>query len=260
MRFAVLTTDTSHHRYFLRRLAAELPDGAEIVLNIIETKGYPWRRKARRHILESLPNLWKAFALNPYRQSATLAQRQATFEEKHFFPDDDDALPEGFPTHAVHSANEDDCLAFIQAAAPDALLVYGTGKLLPRVFNIAPMGAINAHGGLIPGYRGLDTNLWAALEGRPGDMAVTLHAIDADLDTGPVYETRFLPPAADLNLSSLRYHTAVLCTDMFLDLIRGLVAGEATATPQRGESQYFGPMPTRLKLRAEEIILAWIVP
>jgi methionyl-tRNA formyltransferase len=88
-------------------------------------------------------------------------------------------------------------------------------------------------------------------------MAVTLHAIDAELDTGPVYESRPIGKIAGLSLANFRYHTAVLCTDMFMDVIKGIAAGTTQAFPQSGEGRYFGPMPTRLKLRTEKMLQSY---
>lgn len=258
MRIAVLTTDTPHHRYFLRRLAAELPDQIQLVLNIFETREYPWSRLKKRHIRKSLPNLWRAFALNPYATAPELGAAQSAFEEAAFFPDGDNSLPAGLPSLSLHSVNDDQCLAAINEATPDLLLVYGTGKIYSHIFEAAPLGALNAHGGLLPGYRGLDTNLWAAYEGKPEDMAVTLHMIDAELDTGPVYETRRLGKIAGLNLANLRYHTAVICTDMFIDVVSGIAAGTMHAKTQNGDSRYFGPMPTRLKLKTEKLLQQYV--
>lgn len=259
MRVAILTTDTAHHRYFLRRLLSELPRGIELVLTIFETKGYPWATMKKRHIKKSLPNLWRAFALNPYITSPELDAAQAAFEEPAFFPTGDRSLPVGLPVASFHSVNDAACLSALQEAAVDILLVYGTGKIYAPVFNAAPMGAVNAHGGLLPGYRGLDTNLWAVYEGRPEDMAVTLHTVDAELDTGPVYETRRLGKIPNLNLANFRYHSAVLCTDMFLDVINRIAEGTAQAEPQNGGGRYYGPMPTRLKLKTEKILQAYTV-
>ncbi len=252
-----MTTDTAHHRYFLRRLVAELPNDIELVLNVFETKGYPWGAKRRRHIKQSLPNVWRAFALNPYRPSSALDKAQAEFEEPAFFPDGDRALPDGLASSRFHSVNDAECVEALEQAAPDLLLVYGTGKINAPVFELAPLGAVNAHGGALPAYRGLDANLWAAYEGRPDDMAVTLHSIDVDIDTGPIYETRPIGKIAGLCLANFRYHTSVLCTDMFMDVIKGIAAGTTQAFPQSGEGRYFGPMPTRLKLRAEKMFQSY---
>lgn len=258
LRVAILTTDTPHHRYFLRHLERDRPAGVDIVLNVFEERSYPWRRKARQHVLSSLPNLWQAFAMNPYLQSNALTQSQIAFEESRYFPDGDDSLPRSFPTRSVFSVNNDEARRLIDAAAPDLLIVYGTGVLRPAVFAAVRQGAINAHGGLLPGYRGLDTNLWAALEGAPEDMAISIHRIDEGLDTGPVYLQRRLGAIPGLDIVTLRYHVALLCTDAIVEVLRKMVGGVAEAAAQVGESRYYGPMPQRLKMRADKIIRAYV--
>ncbi len=129
MRIAILTTDTAHHRYFLRELDERLPSGSEIVLNLFETKGYPWKRMARRHLRQSLPNLWRGLALNPYLQSQALARREAAFEEPRFFADGDRALPQDLPSHNVHSVNDSEAGKLLAAALKACSFVIGNDDL-----------------------------------------------------------------------------------------------------------------------------------
>lgn len=258
LRIAILTTDTPHHRYFLRRMQGELPSGSRIVLNLFEEKPYPWRRNARRHLRETFPDLWRGLALNPYWQPAWFGARQAAFEERHFFPDGDRSLPDAFPTHRVRSVNDADAIDLLRTARPDIALVYGTGVIRARMFGLPPLGTVNAHGGLLPGYRGLDTNLWAIHEGRPEDMAVTLHFMDDDIDTGAVILQEHLQPVPGLCLTSLRYHTTLVCCRLFADLIRRADRGPLAARAQEvGRSRYFGPMPALLKLGADRRLRAY---
>lgn len=256
LRIAVLTTDTPHHRYFLRRLWREIPPAARVVLNLFETRAYPWRRNARRHLRRELPNLWRAAVLNPYFQAGSDARRMEALERPRFFPDGSDALPAALESHAVHSVNDPQARELLEKARPEVILIYGTGLVKPGTYRIASRIAVNAHGGKVPGYRGLDTNLWAALEGRPERMSVTLHEVDEQLDTGPILLERSLGPRPDLDLYSLRYHTAVLTTDLFVELVRALVEGPVRACPQDRSlaSRYYGPMPWLLKRRAHRIL------
>ena len=254
MRLAILTTDTPHHRFFLREVDRRLSQDIEIVLNLFEGKPYPWRRRAARHFRRSLPNLWRAMVMNPYLQSSRFAARQFSWEEAHFFPTGDRSLPPDMPTHTVHSVNDGQAERLLHEAAPDLLFVYGTGLVESHVFDKPALGAVNAHGGLLPEYRGLDTNLWAALDGRPEDMAVTLHRVDADYDTGAIYMQRRLGRIAGLNLLNLRFHTTLIVTEMAVDLLRRMAAGSATTQPQDSPGRYYGPMPLWLRRRADRVI------
>jgi methionyl-tRNA formyltransferase len=257
MRIGVLTTDTPHHRYFLGELHRQLPAGTEIVVNLFENRPYPWRKRARRHFVRSLPNLWRATVLNPYLQSRRFAERQLAWEEAAFFPTGERCLPPGLPSQAVRSVNDLEAADVLVERKPDLLLVYGTGLVKESVFRRVPLGAVNAHGGLLPAYRGLDTNLWAALAGRPEEMAVTWHAVDADYDTGPVYLQRRIGRIAGLNLLTLRYHTALIATAMAVELLQRFSAIRAAARPQAGASRYYGPMPQLLKRHADRVIRSY---
>ena len=181
-------------------------------------------------------------------------RRQAEFEAAHFFPDGDRSIPSQIHTHCVYSVNDDDAARSLDEASLDLLLVYGTGRVEPKVYRRPRLGSINAHGGLLPGYRGLDTNLWAVLEDRPGDMAVTIHEVEREFDTGAVVAQARIGPVPGLRLENLRYHTTVLCVDLFLEAIYGYLEGRITPMPQDGTSRYFGPMPGYLKQQCDGLL------
>lgn len=257
LRIAVLTTDTLHHRYFVKRLFRETANHTLIVLNLFETKPYPWKTKAWRHFYSQFPNLWQGMALNPYLQ-VNMGSRTDAYERPRFFPDGDTALSPEIPSRYVHSVNGAEAQAALEEARADLILIYGTGLVKSEIYRLAGLGAINAHGGKIPGYRGIDTNLWAAYENHPEDMTVTLHQVDEGLDTGPVYLSRAIGRPADLSLVSLSYHTAVLCTDMFVELTASFADGRPQPTPQDSNgSSYYAPMPWLLKRRTDRILAAW---
>jgi hypothetical protein len=254
MRLGVLTTDTPHHRYFLRELSRRLSNDIEVVLSLFEERPYPWARRAARHFRLSLPNLWRATVLNPYVQSRRFATRQLSWEETNFFPSGDRSLPPNVPMHVVRSVNDLEAERLLRQAKPDLLFVYGTGLIKRHIFEMPVLGAVNAHGGLLPGYRGLDTNLWAALGGHPEDMAVTLHRVDTDYDTGPTYMQRKLGRIPGLNLLTLRFHTTLIVTDMTVELLHKIAVGSTATLPQSGVSRYYGPMPWWLRRRTDRII------
>lgn len=258
MRIAVLTTDTLHHRYFLRRLEHDLPKGAQVVLAIFESSPYPWRRNAIRHAVRNMPNLWRGVVCNPYLQPRSFARRQDAFEKQRFFPDGDSSLPTTFPVELVPSVNHPTVRRRLARANPEIIYVYGTGKIAPEIFTLPPLGSVNAHGGRLPGYRGLDTNLWAAYERRPEDMYVTLHKMDDELDTGAVYLDRRIPLHRDMTIYSLRYFSTLFCVDLFLELTRKFLRGDpAQRSHERENSRYFGPMPWVLKKRTDRILRLW---
>jgi len=203
-------------------------------------------------------NPWRALVANPYIQPETFARRQDAFERPRFFRDGDDSVPRHLETHRVRSVNDVDAQSLIDRLLPDLILVYGTGLVRKEVFVQAPLGAVNAHGGKLPRYRGLDTNLWAAYEGRPEDMTVTLHQMDATFDTGPVYASQAVPPDEELSIYSLRYFTTLICTRMFVELVGDFIAGTPVPTAQGNTpSKYYSLMPWLLKRKTNLILRAY---
>lgn len=244
MRVAVLTTDTVHHRYFLHRLEKELGGEIQIVLNIFEQRDYPWRSRAKMHFKESFPNIWRGSVLNPYIRSNYLERKQTTLEAKEFFGGRTPRISNKFPTIKVPSINCDEVLDAFETYRPDVGVVYGTGKISENVFSWPTYGLINAHGGILPEYRGLDTNLWAIYERQFDKVGVTIHRVDSELDTGDVLKISQLPLAKGMSISNLRYHTSIICTDLLLSTLEDLKRGRLEAQVQVSRGRYFGPMPT----------------
>ena len=71
----------------------------------------------------------------------------------------------------------------------DYMIVGGAGILPPNIVIKVPI--INAHPGLIPTVRGLDSFKWSILDGMP--LGVTLHFLDAAVDAGEVVASMRTP-------------------------------------------------------------------
>lgn len=71
----------------------------------------------------------------------------------------------------------------------DWLVSYGYRHIIrPWVLEMFPGRVINLHISLLPWNRGADPNLWSFLEDSP--KGVSIHLIDAGLDTGPILAQR----------------------------------------------------------------------
>lgn len=106
----------------------------------------------------------------------------------------------------------------------------------------ARIGAFNLHPGPLPAYAGLNSPSWAILHGET-QHGVTLHWMDASIDTGPIaYQTMFGISGDDTALSVARR-----CVREGLPLVETLLddAGTDRATIPRREQDlsrrsYFG--------------------
>jgi len=80
----------------------------------------------------------------------------------------------------------------LRALAPDVMVIWSYSMILPKsVIDVPRRGCVNLHGGLLPHYRGPHVMQWAIINGET-ETGVTLHYVDAGIDTGPVIaEERF---------------------------------------------------------------------
>jgi hypothetical protein len=75
---------------------------------------------------------------------------------------------------------------------------------------LLPARAINLHISYLPWNRGAHPNLWSVLEGTPS--GVTIHEIDAGIDTGPILVQRKVEPKVDdtFRTSYRRLHRVIV--------------------------------------------------
>ena len=97
----------------------------------------------------------------------------------------------------------------VRAASGADGVVYGGGGILRRPFLDAVGGRVlNAHAGPLPRVRGMNACEWTVLLGLA--PAVTIHVIDAGIDTGGVVETIPLPVCPGDGVESLRSRSVAL--------------------------------------------------
>jgi methionyl-tRNA formyltransferase len=95
---------------------------------------------------------------------------------------------------SVLLARDKDAVApLLRAFEPDIVLCWGFSWKLPQeALDVARLGSVNHHPGLLPRHRGPIPMAWAL---RDGDSAfgVTWHRMDAEYDTGPILAQTTVP-------------------------------------------------------------------
>jgi UDP-4-amino-4-deoxy-L-arabinose formyltransferase/UDP-glucuronic acid dehydrogenase (UDP-4-keto-hexauronic acid decarboxylating) len=128
--------------------------------------------------------------------------------------------------------------AYLASLKPDLLLnVHSLHIVPPAMLAVPPLGAYNLHPGPLPQYAGLNAPSWAIYNGERSH-GVTLHRMEAGIDTGPIaYQETFAIEESDTGLS-----VAVRCAQKGVDLVRKLLDGVVpTLTPQDlSRRRYFG--------------------
>ena len=89
-----------------------------------------------------------------------------------------------------------DGLADVRALAPECLLSVLFGYLIPAEWLELPSWrSLNLHPALLPWNRGANPNVWPLVDESPA--GVTLHVMDARIDTGPLMHQIGVPAYPD---------------------------------------------------------------
>jgi methionyl-tRNA formyltransferase len=142
------------------------------------------------------------------------------------------ALARGVPVLQPRRIKAPDALAALRALEPELLVVVAYGQILSRaVLDVAPRGAVNVHGSLLPRWRGAAPIQWSIVQGDD-HTGVTTMLLDEGLDTGPLLLSRATPIGAEENAAELHDRLASLGADLLLETLSGLAAGTLVPSPQ----------------------------
>ncbi len=115
-------------------------------------------------------------------------------------------------------------------------VVVAYGRLVPAaVLEAVPM--VNLHFSLLPRWRGAAPVERAILAGD-AETGVCVMALEATLDTGPIYARRAVPIGPDEHLGALRSRLVQVGVELLLAVVAGGAAGLPPAEPQTGEATY----------------------
>ncbi|MBM3874865.1 MAG: hypothetical protein FJ260_10815 [Planctomycetes bacterium] len=128
------------------------------------------------------------------------------------------------PVWNVADLNSPAAIATVRAVAPDAV-VYTGGGILRRQFIDAAGRVLNAHAGPLPEIRGMNAAEWAALLGERSE--ITIHHIDAGIDTGSVVRAYAYDCSACMSVSELRATAVVRGLEGLREVVGQLGCREA---------------------------------
>lgn len=164
MKIGVITYDTHH----LKTEQLVLSFAANSLVSEVKLLTLPFQQRAERDI---------GFLHRPDQTVAMHSRDLANVDKVSMTQWDGYALPD----------SDIDC--FIIAGAGILNVAFAQGKPI-----------VNAHPGIIPTTRGLDSFKWAILENDP--VGVTLHLIDDEVDKGEVLVVRETPVFASDSIAS----------------------------------------------------------
>jgi folate-dependent phosphoribosylglycinamide formyltransferase PurN len=137
----------------------------------------------------------------------------------------------GFPVAVCKDQNAPDSIAQLREWSPELIVFTGGNILRNQLLELPRLGVLNVHLGLLPEVRGMSTPEWSLLEHVP--VGITVHYVDAGIDTGPILLRCEYPDAArSESLSDLRNRLIAFGVEKAAEVIANLDRGTISATPQ----------------------------
>ncbi|MBN2734999.1 MAG: hypothetical protein JXQ82_09115 [Methanomicrobiaceae archaeon] len=222
LKTVLLTTDTSHHLYYASVINETFPWAAILA----ETKKIkpPFETD---HPFEKIRD--------DYEKDVLLKGKEQRFAEISH-------------TEIYNDLNSDEAMSSLKAISPDLIIVFGTGKIDPRIISTAKLGCLNLHGGNPEHYRGLDTHMWAIYHSDFNNLVTTLHHLDSTLDTGDLIFQAQLPLTKDTKIYQIRSINTEICVEISIIALHVINSGKKLpCRKQVSTGRYYSFMPGILK-------------
>jgi len=128
----------------------------------------------------------------------------------------------------------------VRAARPDVIFSFYYRAMIPAdVLAIAPQGAFNMHGSLLPKYRGRVPVNWAVLHGET-ETGATLHAMEAKPDAGYIVDQTSVPILPDDTAGQVFEKVTVAAEQTLWRALPAMMAGKTPKRPNRlADGSYF---------------------
>lgn len=155
------------------------------------------------------------------------------------------ARQRGIPVLQPEKVRDGRLAAELSALRPDVLCVSAYGRILGAdLLTLAPYGAVNVHGSLLPRWRGAAPIQWAIASGD-AETGVTIMQVDEGLDTGDVLLQRTLPIAPEDTAESLGPRLAALGGDALVAALALLAKGGIVPVRQDPAKATLAPILTK---------------
>lgn len=128
----------------------------------------------------------------------------------------------------------------VRAARPDVIFSFYYRAMIPaEVLAIAPQGAFNMHGSLLPKYRGRVPVNWAVIHGET-ETGATLHAMEAKPDAGYIVDQTAVPILPDDTAGEVFEKVTVAAEQTLWRALPAMMSGHTPKRPNRlADGSYF---------------------
>ena len=215
----LFTTDTLHHRYFIKEL--NLIENIEIIIFMIKDKN---KKLNNFDILQ-----------NNFEKKQFFKNKEYHIKNKKFF---------------CANINSKKTIKKIQTIRPDIGILFGTKKVNEHFIKLFDNKLINIHRGMMEKYRGLDSEFWASYHKKFSSIGTTIHMVNKELDKGKILLQKKLILKKNMKCYQLRYYTTKIATQGILKIVKNVLSNKKKLKKKQIHGKYFSSIPEEIKNKA----------
>ena len=152
--------------------------------------------------------------------------------EEHWF----ESVYDLAKSHNIPVRTDEPDYSVVEAAKPDVIFSFYYRSMIDmKILDLAPLGAFNMHGSLLPKYRGRACVNWAVLNGE-SQAGVTLHHMAVRADAGNIVAQEAVPIGQDDTSQDVFNRIIPAAGRVLESSLDAILSGSAEGTPQ-DESQ-----------------------
>jgi methionyl-tRNA formyltransferase len=145
-----------------------------------------------------------------------------------------------------------DTLTQLRSLQADAFVVVAYGQILSQeILDMPRLGCVNAHGSILPKYRGAAPIQWSLVEGE-SETGITTMLMDAGMDTGPMLLIGKIPIHLLDNSHTLATRLSEIAAELLVETLHGLEQDRITPTPQDDSQATYARL-----IQKEDYLLDW---
>jgi methionyl-tRNA formyltransferase len=230
MRIVLITGNDLSHRYVANRLSSSIE-----LCGIVVDQGKPLGTTGR------LRQLYRRYTLPQLASRACLAGLRRVWRDKAarrsamistFGPESCLEFARPDLVRHVNGINTPEAHKLVSSLQPDAILVFGTGIVGPKILSLPRKIALNMHTGVSPFYRGADCTFWPVHNEELHMLGATVHECTMVVDGGKIFGTTRVELQPDDGLFTVYSRCVAAGATLYAQKVRELVEGHLEGNPQ----------------------------
>lgn len=138
----------------------------------------------------------------------------------------------------VKNINNPEIIKKIRSFHPNIIISIASPQVFKKELILSADHVINIHAALLPQYRGMMPCFWVLAKGEE-KTGVTIHYIDANIDTGPILLQKEIIIDHDETFHSLNTKVAEISSEMLIEVIHMIETGNIVISRSGNSGSYF---------------------